>query len=771
MNQKIILALLVAVTLLLSYAVSPFMPYLNPAGGLWKHSLSVEHPSQQEFTIPDLFDDVRIERDTYGIPHIYVRYELDLFFALGYVHAQDRLFQMDLQRRLPSGRLSEIVGEDALESDTFYRTLGMHRAAQETYEKMPQWVKDIGQSYTDGVNYYIHNTDSLPLEYTLLQCTPEDWTPIDSIVFGKMMGWELSGNFYDLEFQKLEEAFGPDVVEELFPSERPLEVPIIPGLSQACDQILLWSNQALTIPFELGSNNWAVAPQRSASERAMLCNDPHLSTTLPSLWYLVHLSSPQYNVTGVTFPGAPCVVIGRNQYIAWGLTNTGADVIDFYVETFSEDETQYLYQGVWYDTEIVRETINIKNGSPRTIDVRITRHGPILERDGKKFAVSWTGLQPTFEFEALLLINKATNFREYREGLNWFSVPAQNFVYADIHGNISMQSNGKIPIRKRGTGRIPVDGASGEYDWVGYIPFQELPNSLNPDQGFLASANQIPISHDYPYYLGFLWADRYRAERINNLLKEKSLLTVEDMIRIQSDVYDIPGSVITPLITAIIEPETEIEQSALQYLETWDFYDERTQIAPTIFHTFMDNLKKNTFSDEYNNAGIPDSAYPSTETMENMLLGCKGQNFFDDITTSEQERKEDIIQKSFVETVEELRNLLGDDITKWEYGRKHTYSIEHLIGSVVSALNYPAFGYDGSSYTVDVAGGWVSKHGPSWRQIIDFEKAWCIYPGGQVDNPFSIHYTDFIELWKESQYIEWLTEGYEVESIIIFRRA
>ena len=770
MNQKIILTILVVLTLVLSYAVSPFMPYLNPAGGIWKHSLSVEHPTEQEFTIEGLFDDVRIERDTYGIPHIYARYELDLFFALGYLHAQDRLFQMDLQRRLPSGRISELIGEDGYESDTFYLTLGMHRAAQETYEQMPQWVKDIGESYCDGVNFYIHTTESLPIEYTLLQCTPEDWTPIDSIVFGKMMGWELSGNFYDLEFQKLEEAFGSEIVDELFPSQRPLEIPIIPGLSQACEEILLWSDKAIDIPLSLGSNNWAVAPQKSETGNAMLCNDPHLATTLPSIWYLVHLSSPSYNVTGVTFPGAPCVVIGRNQFIAWGLTNTGADVIDFFVETLSEDETQYLYQGKWYDTEIVPETITIKGESPRTIDVKITRHGPLLERDGKKFAVSWTGLEPTFEFEALLLINRATNYRQYRDGLKRFSVPAQNFVYADIHGNIAIQSNGRIPIRKRGTGRIPVDGASGDYDWVSYIPFEELPQSLNPDQLYLVSANQIPASRDYPYYLGFLWADRYRAERINYLLSEKDILSIDDMIEIQSDVYDIPASMITPILVRTITPTTKLEEEAFQYLRTWDYSDERTQIAPTIFHTFLDRMQENTFKDEYEKAGIPDSPFPTTETLENLLMGCKGQHFFDNVATPEEETKEDIIQKSFSEAVQELTDLLGDDITQWEYGRKHKYSIEHMIGFAVSALNYPEFAYDGSAYTVDVSGGWVSRHGPSWRQVITFETSLCIYPGGQVDNPFSRHYSDFIELWKESKYIEWILEGYEVESVIIFRR-
>ncbi|MBU7039140.1 MAG: penicillin acylase family protein, partial [Theionarchaea archaeon] len=515
---------------------------------------------------------------------------------------------------------------------------------------------------------------------------------------------------------------------------------------------------AIDIPLSLGSNNWAVAPQKSETGNAMLCNDPHLATTLPSIWYLVHLSSPSYNVTGVTFPGAPCVVIGRNQFIAWGLTNTGADVIDFYVETLSTDETQYLYQGIWYDTEIVPETITIKGESPRTIDVKITRHGPLLERDGKKFAVSWTGLEPTFEFEALLLINRATNYRQYREGLKRFSVPAQNFVYADIHGNIAIQSNGRIPIRKRGTGRIPVDGASGDYDWVSYIPFEELPQSLNPDQLYLVSANQIPAPRDYPYYLGFLWADRYRAERINYLISEKDILTIDDMIEIQSDVYDIPASIITPILVRTITPTTELEEEAFQYLRTWDYSDERTQIAPTIFHTFLDRMQENTFKDEYEKAGIPDSPFPTTETLENLLMGCKGQHFFDNVATPEEETKEDIIQKSFSEAVQELTDLLGEDITQWEYGRKHKYSIEHMIGFAVSALNYPEFAYDGSAYTVDVSGGWVSRHGPSWRQVITFETSLCIYPGGQVDNPFSRHYSDFVELWKESAYIDWILE-------------
>ena len=770
MNQKIILAVLVALTLILSYALFPFMCHLNPATGVWKHCLSVEYPSEQEMAVEGLFDDVRIERDIYGIPHIYAQYDLDLFFALGYVHAQDRLFQMDLSRRLPSGRLSEIVGEDAYESDTFYRTLGMHRAAEETYDKMEQWAKDILNSYSDGVNYYIHTTDMYPLEYTLLQCEPADWTPIDSLVYGKMMGWDLSGTFFDLEIQKLMEAFGPEVVDELFPSERPLEIPIIPGLSEACRQIISWSNQTIKMPLQVGSNNWVVSPQRSDSEKAMLCNDPHLSTTIPAIWYQVHLVSSSFDVSGVTLPGAPCVLIGRNQYIAWGLTNTGADVIDFYVETFSDDGTQYLYQGKWYDVQIVEETINIKGESPRTLPVKITRHGPVLQRDDKEFAVCWTGLDPTFELESLLEINKARSFRDYREGLRLFSVPAQNFVYADIHGNIAIQSNGRIPVRKRGTGRTPVDGASGDYDWFGYIPFEELPNSLNPEQGYLASANQIPVSHDYPYYLGFLWADRYRAQRITSLLTEKDTLTFSDMVSIQSDIYDIPGSIIAPMIVRTVQPQTDLEKKAVEYLTNWDYKDERTQVAPTIFHTFIEKLKQNMFADEYQQAGVPDCPFPTTETVENILKGCKGTHFFDNVSTPEKETEEDIIQKSFTETVEELKTQFSDDITQWQYGLKHTFSLEHLIGFAVPCLNCPEFGYDGSPYTVDVANLWVSTFGPSWRQVIDFEHAVCIYPGGQSGNPFSKHYTDFVELWKESQYIDWDLQNYEVESVLILRR-
>ena len=314
----------------------------------------------------------------------------------------------------------------------------------------------------------------------------------------------------------------------------------------------------------------------------------------------------------------------------------------------------------------------------------------------------------------------ASNEETYK-GLKLFSVPAQNFVYADIHGNIALRPNGKIPIRKKGTGRIPVDGASGDYEWIGYIPFEELPHSLNPEQGYLASANQVPAGDDYPYYLGFLWTDRYRAERINNLLKEKEKLTMEDMIRIQSDTYDIPGSIIAPMIVAAVTPQTELERQALQYLDNWDYFDDRNQIAPTIFHTVIDYLKDNTFKDEYEQAGIPDSPLPTTETLENKLKGRGTINFFDNVTTSGEETKEDIIQKSFQEAVADLKEELGSDITLWQYGRKHKYSLEHLIGAVVSALNYPEFGYDGSSYTVDVSGGWVSKHGPSWRQIIDFE--------------------------------------------------
>lgn len=771
MKDKIFLAILVIVLCIFSYAISPFMFYLNPHSGVWKYSVSVEHPVYEEIDVDVLKNDVRIERDIHGVPHIYAGDDLDLFFALGYVHAQDRLFQMDLQRRLPSGRLAELVGEAAYESDTFYRTLGMHRICQQTYDELSPWSREILDSYCDGINFFIETTDMFPLEYTLLQVEPEEWTPLDSIVFGKMMAWELSGNFNDLEMQKLEEAFGVAAVEELFPSQRPQEIPIIPGLSPACDQILLWGKKKNSFPATEGSNNWAIAPRKSETGQPMLCNDPHLLTTLPSLWYLVHMVSPSFDVTGVTFPGAPPVIIGRNKYIAWGMTNTGADVIDFYVETLSEDNTSYLYQGEWRDITTIEETIFIKGGEERTLTVMETHHGPILERDGARFAVQWTGLDVTLEFEGLLLINQAATYEEFLTGLRLFSVPAQNFVYADVNGTIAIRSTGKIPIRKTGTGRIPVDGASGAYEWTGYIPFEELPHAVNPPQGYLASANQIPVSHDYPYYLGFIWADRYRAERINTLLREKETLTTDDMMAIQSDTYDIPASIIIPFILRVVEPGTDREKTALEYLGTWNLYDERSQVAPTIFHTFLDHLKENIFHDEYGKAGIADSPYPQMETVETMLTSCPPSPFFDDVMTPEVETREDIISTSFSETVSELEGLFGSDVSTWLYGKKHVYRLEHLIGSVISALNYPEFGYDGSEYTIDVAGGWTTVHGPSWRQIIDFKKNFYIYPGGQVSNPFSIHYTDFVESWKESQYLPWTLEGYETESVLILRRA
>lgn len=827
MVKKQIVGLIVTglITATLIFSLSTYLALLDPATGpMWTSLLTAEHPKRLEVVLPGLSNEVLVYRDSWGVPHIYAKSEADLFYAFGYVQAQDRLWQMDFMRRLCEGKLSEVVGEPVYEMDVFYRIIGLHRAAEETWNYLKQndpELADLVQAFTDGVNAYIEqNMDNLPLEFKLLGYKPEPWTPVDSLTIGKFIGWGLTGTFWDLERKILVDALGSEAVDELFPLYEYEMFTIIPenyteylkdplpiksqigtkfesnkDIQQAMFidgilKILRWKEEVDKWSgfFEsIGSNNWVVDGNLTTTGKPILCNDPHLELTVPPVWYEAHLIVENgFNVRGVTFPGIPVIVIGHNAYLGWGMTNVGADVIDFYYYVWNEDETKYWYVDHWEDVEQVEENIKIKTDDgfeTRTLIVNITRHGPVIQRDNAKFAIRWTGHGVTLEVKALYLYNKATNLSEFLEGMRFFHVPGQNIVYADIYGHIAYYPGARYPIRENNvTGMLPFNGSAGEGEWVGFVPFEKIPHVIDPPWHYIVTANNRPAGKSFPYYWGDseYFSPRYRALRITMLINSTDKLSIEDMMRIQGDDYSIPASIFVPYIQQVFEAKTDKDpyvEEALQYLSNWNYSMKKDLVAPTIYLKWLEIYRNKTFGDEYAKAGIYGKAkLPDIPVLE-YFTETNYQKYFDNKYTAKVESRDDIIKESFIEAIQSLKEELGDDMSKWTYGSVHVREFNHPLGVVLSWLNYGSFPDHGSRFTVDPAGGYTSTSGASWREIINFANlsdSYCVIPGGQSGNRFSHHYDDQLPLWLETKY-KLMTfpsspeEQEDVESILVLK--
>ncbi|MGD1993661.1 MAG: penicillin acylase family protein, partial [Anaerolineae bacterium] len=499
--------------------------------------------------VSGLEDEATVIRDSWGIPHIYASTSHDLFLAQGYAHAQDRFWQMEFWRRIGAGRLAEILGESAVDSDRFIRTVGWHRTAARELELLDDESRAALEAYAEGVNAYISShRGRLGLEFTILGLTgtdfePEPWTALNTLTWAKVMSWDLGGNMSnELLRAQIADKLGASAIDVLMPpydEDHPVIVPhplsrtTLDAVPEAADMI-----HPLGTGAGLGSNSWVIAGSRTATGMPLLANDPHLGIQMPSIWYEVGLHcdpvGPEcpFNVVGSSFPSAPGVIIGHNDRIAWGVTNLGPDVQDLFIERINlENPSQYQFQGEWHDIDIVREVIEVAGREePLVVDVRITRHGPIINDVGggteekwtfgwQPLALSWTALQPGTLIRSLLLLDQARNWEEFRHAISYWDAPSQNVVYADVEGNIGYQSPGRIPIRAAGDGTMPVPGWSGEYEWVDTIPYDGLPRSFNPAEGYVVTANNAVVRPDYPYFLTSDWSEGFRAQRIVDLIE------------------------------------------------------------------------------------------------------------------------------------------------------------------------------------------------------------------------------------------------------------
>ena len=831
------LAISLVLLVVIAFMASDYLSILDPRKGIWANIPASKRSGEKVIRLQGLEDEVIVVWDKWGVPHIFASSERDLAFAFGYVQAMDRLWQMDLERRLASGRLSELLGDVTYETDLFFRTMGLKLGAERTWELVENDpslsdLKEDLEAFSAGVNAAIREMEAsgtLPIEYKLLGVEPEPWEPLDTLLVDKLICWGLTGGFESLYLYKLleglQEAFGVEegceMVKSILPADRPIDEYIIPPSSSAPSalqeaplepvnalkmslgnpdgllRVMAWWEEADRycgfIRGLLGSNNWVVSGALTESGKPILCNDPHLALGVPPTWYEAHLvvreegGSILLNVRGVAFPGTPIIVIGRNDRIAWGFTNVGADVIDFYYYVWDGTGEKYWYEpeGKWLGVKRVKETIWVREEGklvPRTIYINYTIHGPLIERWGVKFAVKWLGHYATLEAEALRRYNWARDMADFIEALKLFQLPAQNHVYADVEGNIAWWACGRYPNRTNLDRSdplkiwLPYNGSAGEgewneQDWID--PPDEVPHLINPPWGYIITANNRPASKvDYPYVyeIGWTWADYYRARRIRELIEALNPLSVEDMEVIQNDVLSIPAREMVPYLLSALEARLDelpdVAKEAYEALKGWDYYMKADLVAPTIYAAWEEVFVDEVFKDEFEMAGLKEVEVPLSMLEYFVKNPANGTIWFDDRRTPEVEGRDDIMVRAFLKAVDRLAKELGPNVSEWKWGKLHRLAAEHVMGSVLPWLNYPSLPLNGWSNCVNNLWGFKVGGGPSWRQIIDFGgRSLCVIPGGQSGSPFSSHYHDQLVLWATGKYkaMDMPTEPGQVE--------
>ncbi|MBA3947798.1 MAG: penicillin acylase family protein, partial [Herpetosiphonaceae bacterium] len=726
-----------------------------------------------------------------------------LFMAQGYVHAQDRLWQMYFDHLTTKGLLSSVIGSPGLATDRFLRTIGLYRAAEQEWAHEDADTRAILQAYADGVNLFITtHRHTLPIEFTLLRTQPDVWTPVDTIAYGNLLSWILGGNYrLELLRARLIPKVGVDVTQQLlapYGSDKPIIVPPEAGgytwMRHAGFEGLDAMANLLGDPgASWGSNNWVVSGSRTATGKPILANDTHLTLSMPPYWYENELHGGRYNIVGFTLPGVPTVVIGHNERIAWGNTNLNPDTEDLYIEKLNDSThpTQYQFMNKWQDLQILHETIPVKNAPAIPFDIMLTQHGPIMNsvignlKGAEPMALRWASLGEGSLFKSVALLNRAGNWDQFREAMRYWNLPGQNFVYADVDGNIGYQATGVVPIRPtKDQGLVPMPGWTGENEWQSYIPFEQMPHSFNPPEGFISTANNKVVSDSYPYTLALEWDAGYRAKRLHSLLAANSHISIEAMESIQGDTYSEPSDAIRPYLLAL-KPANTLEAQALEQVKQWDLRYEVDSVGASVFRVWywfvvqntMDSKLGATLAEQYM-AGQYERHGTFQVPLMIKLMADPHSSWFDDPATPQVETRDDIGQRSLTQAMAWLKAHYGDQPTGWSWGRLHTMTfVEEPLGDVnLGPLNrlfrskpIPA---RGDNFTLDGASFVFTQpfdmdHGVSQRQIVDlgnFDHSLAIGTTGQSGLPLHPHHEDMIDMWQNIQYHPMLFNRAGVES-------
>ena len=741
---------------------------------------------------------VEVLRDRDGMVTIRAQSEADGARALGYVHAQDRLWQMDFMRRAGAGRLSEVVGPATLPTDRLMRTLGLYRVARTNLEILAPETRVLLNAYAEGVNAYLEDPPrawpprAWPLEFHLLAppfgYRPEPWRPVDSLVWSRIMALRLAGNWSDEILRaRLSKRLSPAQIDFLWP-DYPAGVPsTIPGLAGLLEGLPL-SRLAQDTPQDTpqdtawnpaesqASNSWVVAGSQTESGLPILANDPHLSLNAPGQWYLVRIETPEMTLTGATAPGLPFLIFGHNGRIAWGFTNTHGDAQDFFIEKFVPgDYSRYQTPAGPRAFETREETIQVAGAAPERFTVRSSRHGPILSdisqrvRDAAApetaLALSWTALRGDDRTAgAFHAMNRARDWPEFRAALRDFHSPQQNIVYADTTGVIGFAAPARVPIRKRGDGRAPVPGWNGDYDWTGFVPFEALPLAVNPPSGRFVAANNKIVPDDYPYLITADWPDHFRARRIHEMLDDLNPLSPEAAARMQQDTLSLGARELLPLLLGTV-PASPRGREALTLLAAWDHRMDRDRAAPLIFYAWIRELNRRLFADEL---GPVFGAFerPKMDRLARTL--SEGQDWCDDTGTAAREDCAGQMAGALEDALNLLETRFGQPLDDLRWGAAHVAQFSHPILSRVPYFD-DLFGYevetDGGDHTLNKAGAsfrgapdtlFEDIHGPGYRAVYDLadlDRSRFMIATGQSGNPFSPYYGNLATRWRDGKYV------------------
>jgi len=774
-------------------------PAFNPSTGAWTMAADAQVASQT-LHLSGLAQPVTVTLESDGTAHIVAQTQHDLFLTTGYVHARFRLFQMDLMRRQGEGRLSEIVGSAALDSDKFELQLGLLRTAQLEWSQLPPGdpTRDAILAYAKGVNDRITEAESLhqldPM-FTLLGYQPKPWTPIDTLIVKGDMTQTLNFTDTPLLMAQLVKSLGPGLVSQWFPVlppnpqspydpgpyTAPAAAPIetIPTVSDAEAQTAADLYQRLAaLPPGLvatggASNNWAVAGAKSASGGALLAGDPHLHLTLPAIWYQLTMDAPGYHASGVSIPGTPGILIGHNQHIAWSLTDSQNQQTFFYEE--QEDPAhpnQYFWQGAWHQYQTVSYDIPLLNGPTSHLTVKLSVHGPVITERGQTTSVWWAGNLPSQDFKVILGIGAASNFQEFRDALRDWLSPTHNFVYADDQGNIGMISAGYFPLLPKGSQPwLPMPG-TGQYDVTGTIPFDDIPQAYDPPDDIIWSANQRQVTADYPYYVGTasnFFDPGYRANEIHRVLSQPGKLSAADMMALQTDTRDYLATEMVPILLKALDGNAQpSDQTAINLLTNWNYHMDTDSAAASIWWTFWQTYISQSFDPwwkaKHVTAARSDVNDALGQYLEAMALrgqtvcpttGCTGPAPACPVAENcpgPSEPAGPHMVAAFEAALATLSRNLGSDPATWTWGRMHTRQLDNV--AQISGLNYGPRPDRGDANTPLAANGFPSVDGPSWRMVVDWgDKTFQgIYPGGQSENPASAWYEDRVDTWWSGLY-------------------
>jgi penicillin amidase len=707
-----------------------------------------------KISLPGLEEEVRVVIDDWGVPHIFAQNEKDLYFASGYMQARERMWQMELTRRSGFGRLSELFGKMALERDKFMRNMGFEEAALNDFENLSPKMRELIASYSDGVNAWMDSRKlNWPIEFLILRFRPEPWTPLDSLVVKEIMALMLCPDYKSEAVRgKLVDRLGAEKALQI------LEKGIPPPPSES---VMISGTDMLSIPLFQGSNSWVVSGNRSESGKPLLANDPHLQINLPPIWYEMHVNCPGLNAFGVSLPGVPFIIIGHNPSIAWGMTNSAADVQDLYIEKLDDSGNMYLDRGEWKPLFKKKQEIKIKGRrKPEEIEIRWTVRGPIITpiviESQTPLSLSWTIYEGGRTMEAFYLLNRARNWQEFSEALALFDVPSQNFIYADKDGNIGYYLSGKIPIRAAQAAVFPFPGWKEEGQWQGFLDEDKKPNLFNPEEGYIVTANNKIVPDGFPYYVSFDWDFPFRADRVKELLLQQEKHSIESFKIIQNDVYTKKGEAFLPVFGDMEEKDGNAGE-ALRLLKDWDLRMSSGK-EPALFEVFMNVFHAEVFKDELgDDFGDFDPSFRRKKAGILRVISDPHSPWYDNTETSQVENREDIVKISLEKAYSSLEKNYGSS-DDWDWMRFHSIRFRHVLGEVplFRFLNRGPYPMDGHAYTIRASfPAFGTSSGSSYRQIIDlsdFKNSICVLTSGQSGCFLSRFYDDQIPLWLEGRY-------------------